>query len=111
MDSTAKLRALNDAFRERGEGNGRVYLTAGIYAFPLLEQRVEILRLVQNFTAFTPHNDPYGEHDFGTFQYSGKKIVWKIDYYDCELDKLGSPDPADESVTTRVLTISLAEEY
>jgi hypothetical protein len=37
-------------------------------------------------------------------------IVWKIEYYDREL-KSGSPDPADESVTTRVLTVMLAEEY
>jgi hypothetical protein len=111
MDSITKIRALNDAFRERGEGNGRVYLTAGIYGFPLLEQRMEILRRVQSFAAFTPANDPFGEHDFGSFEYAGKKILWKIDYYDRQLDRLGSPDPADESVTTRVLTISLAEEY
>ena len=110
MDKTTKIRELNDAFRTRGVGNGCVYLTAGIYGFPLLEQRMEILRRVQGFTAFTRGNDPYGEHDFGSFLQAGKKILWKIDYYDRE-QEFGSPDPADESVTTRVLTISLAEEY
>jgi Protein of unknown function (DUF3768) len=55
-------------------------------------------------------NDPHGEHDFGSFEYSGQTIFWKIDYYDMRL-KWGSPDPADPAVTRRVLTILLAEEY
>lgn len=47
--------------------------------------------------------------DFGSFEYAGKCIMWKIDYYDQEWS--GSPDPADPAVTTRVLTVMLAEEY
>ena len=65
---------------------------------------------VRDFSDFTPENDPHGQHDFGSFQYDGKNIFWKIDYYDRQL-KFGSPDPADESVTTRVLTVFLTEEY
>jgi hypothetical protein len=33
-----------------------------------------------------------------------------IDYYDRELS-MHSPDPADPSITQRVITIMLAEEY
>jgi len=34
------------------------------------------------FDSFTPDNDPYGEHDFGTIDWQEEKIFWKIDYYD-----------------------------
>jgi Protein of unknown function (DUF3768) len=109
MDSTVKIRALNDALRAIAAGHGRIYVTAGIAALPMQEQ-VEIMSRVREFADFTADNDPYGEHDFGSFEYDGKKIFWKIDYYDRELASR-SPDPSDESVTTRVLTVMLAEEY
>jgi Protein of unknown function (DUF3768) len=109
MNKTITIRALNDALRAIAAGNGRIYVTAGIAALAMRDQ-VEIMQRVQSFSAFTPDNDPYGQHDFGSFEYGGKKIFWKIDYYDRQLE-FGSPDPADESVTTRVLTVFFAEEY
>ncbi len=57
-----------------------------------------------------PRNDPYGEGDFGALQVEGERILFKVDYYDRSLTGQ-SPDPADASITTRVLTIMLAEEY
>jgi hypothetical protein len=109
MDATAKIRELNDAFRTSFRGHGDVYLTAGIAALPE-EERAEIVRRVQGFDAFTPDNDPHFEHDFGSFECAGKTIFWKLDYYDRDR-RLGSPDPADERVTERILTVMLAEEY
>ena len=106
MSSTARIRELNDAFRAAHVGH--VY-TKGVAAMPP-EQQAEILRRVRDFSAFTPDNDPYGEHDFGSFDFAGKKIFWKIDCYDRDFN-YGSPDPADENVTERVLTVMLAEEY
>jgi hypothetical protein len=108
MNSTEKIRALNDALRNL-TGEGRIYVTAGIAALSDMEQAAIITR-VFTYSAFTPDNDPYGEHDFGSFEYAGKTIFWKIDCYDRAL-KYGSADPADEAVTTRVLTVMLAEEY
>jgi hypothetical protein len=56
------------------------------------------------------HNDPYGEHDFGSFEVTGHKFFFKIDAYDIDM-RFGSEDPADPTKTTRVLTLMLAEDY
>lgn len=108
MDRTEKIRALNDALRNR-TGTGRTFVTAGIAALPFDEQAA-IMQRVRFYSGFTPENDPFGEHDFGSFEFSGRSIFWKIDYYDCGMEN-GSPDPTDEAVTERVLTVLLAEEY
>ena len=109
MSSTARIRELNDAFRTTLRGNGDVYLTAGVAALPE-EEQAEIVRRVQTFDAFTPDNDPHFEHDFGSFEHAGKTVFWKLDCYDRDR-RFGSPDPTDETVTERILTVMLAEEY
>lgn len=103
-----QIRTLNDSFRRSFIG-GRVVLTEGILA---LDERTRenVITQVRAFEKFNPDNDPYGEHDFGSFKIDGCTINWKIDYYDRELS-MGSPNPADPKVTTRVLTILLAEEW
>ena len=63
-----------------------------------------------SFDRFDEENDPYGEHDFGALELEGERLFYKIDYYDQSLSA-HSPDPSDETVTKRVLTIMLAEEY
>lgn len=106
--SAARIRDLNDAFRTTLEG-GHVILTGGVVARGLAFHR-EVIAQIRGFARFEAENDPYGEHDFGALTISGKKVCFKIDCYDRDLTS-GSPDPADPSVTTRVLTIMLAEEY
>ena len=107
-EKRARIRALNDCLRQTCAG-GMIVHTSGIAALGKDLIR-EVARGVIEFDAFTPDNDPHGEHDFGSFQVEGRTIFWKIDYYDNDLVG-GSPDPANEAVTTRVLTIMLAEEY
>ncbi len=99
---------LNDQFRCTFTG-GRVMLTCGVRA---LGEKVvaDALQTVRQFSDFPAGNDPYGEHDFGSFEFQGQRLFWKIDYYDHSLTA-ASPDPGDPAVTTRVLTIMLAEEY
>lgn len=107
-DPAHAVRVLNDAFRKRGV-DGMAAITPGINALGT-DALIEIVRKIREFDDFTADNDPYGEHDMGAFLHQGERVFWKIDYYDLEL-KYGSPDPADPTVTERVLTIMLAAEY
>jgi Protein of unknown function (DUF3768) len=107
-DQTARIAALNDRLRKTFTG-GQVLLTQGVSVLSPAA-KFAILQKVREFAAFSAENDPCGQHDFGSFKQDGQTIYWKIDYYDAALE-WGSPDPADPEVTTRVLTILLAEEY
>ena len=52
----------------------------------------DIIEKVRSFNDFNSNNDPYWEHDYGSFEHDGEKIYWKIDYYDKEfgiIDKSG----------------------
>jgi len=103
-----RIRDLNDAFRRTFVG-GAVMITAGVEAMPV-EQRRSLLAKVRAFDAFNEDNDPHREHDFGAVDEGGVRCFWKIDYYDRAIE-MGSPDPADPAVTTRVLTIMRVDEY
>ena len=120
----AKIAKLNDEFRQGmrpfilGEIliakksthiPGTVVVTQGISALSSTDQNV-IFAKVRNFNDFTEDNDPYEEHEFGSFDHGGQTIFWKIDYYDNTLE-FGSPNPCDLTKTKRVLTIMLASEY
>ena len=102
------IAAQNDTFRKTFCG-GKVLLTCGISALSLMQQ-AEIINKVKNFNNFTRDNDPYGEHDFGCFDYHGRQVFWKIDLYDLNYE-FYSPQPDDETQTNRALTIMFAEEY
>lgn len=108
-EKTRRIARLNDQFRQTFKGHGRLMTTQGIQSEGN-EFLTKVLKAVVAFDDFTPDNDPYGEHDFGSLKIDGQKIFWKFDYYDPSL-KFGSEDPSDESKTCRVLTIMLASEY
>lgn len=102
--TAVKIAALNDAARS----NAFNYMaTRGVMS---LDEVVisDIFVAVQEFSNFTEDNDPYGEHDFGSFTVAGNKVFWKIDYYNQQLQY--SSDPLDPECR-RVVTIMLAEEY
>lgn len=105
-----RIRLLNDTFRKRpGLGLGKVVLTRGVVTMPPGFAR-KALEAVQHFDAFDRANDPNGEHDFVSVEVDGHRVFGKIDYLDREME-YGSPDPANPDVTTRVLTVMLADEY
>ncbi len=105
-----RIRDLNDTFRRTLDPRlGRMMLTAGVNTLPE-DIRTAAIRKTATFDAFTPDNDPHGEHDFGAFEVGEDRFFFKIDYFDPNLE-FGSDDPADATKTTRVLTLMLAEEY
>jgi hypothetical protein len=105
---TEAIRALNDDLRQNLSA-GTALITPGIAALGA-EAVARIVKTIAIYDDFCHANDPYEEHDFGSFEVDGQTIFFKIDYYDKAL-AFHSPDPADPSVTERVITIMLAEEY
>ena len=113
-----EIAGLNDWLREHitSPGNNRVLMTAGIVdlvgdvaLFRGFRKRAELMRLVRDYDRFDRANDPYGEHDMGSFEFEETPCFWKIDYYNADLTA-GSDDPSDSSQTVRVLTIMRADE-
>lgn len=70
--------------------------------------REQILTAVRAFSAFTPDNDPYGEHDFGQVIVNNENYFFKIDYYDLNFE-YGADTRKDDFA--RLLTIMHSSEY
>jgi hypothetical protein len=105
---TKTIRTLNDELRQNLTV-GKAFITAGVAALgPKTVARV--VKTIAVYDDFCHANDPYEEHDFGSFEVDGQTIFFKINYFDKTL-AAHSPEPTDPSVTERVITIMLAEEY
>jgi len=105
------VRELNDALRRnvcRPKGMGTVVISYGVSCLSSYAQSLLLVK-VSEFDAFNKDNDPRNEHDFGSIIFDGETFFWKIDYYDLSMQSFSS-DPADSSVTNRVLTVMLADE-
>ncbi|MFH1367955.1 MAG: DUF3768 domain-containing protein [Elusimicrobiota bacterium] len=74
-------------------------VTSGIYDGFSDKEVAEIMQKVKDFNEFNEGNDPWKEHDFGSFVFKERKIFWKID------------DLNGEEGYGLVLTIMLAEQY
>lgn len=102
------IRHFNDELRRNLTGGG-AFMTLGVAALgPDLAER--ILDAIMMYDNFCQDSDPYEEREFGSVNVEGHKIFFKIDYYSADMTE-GSADPSDPSVTKRILTIMLAEEY
>lgn len=98
----ARIAVRNDDFRH---SVANTVITPGVIA---LEDVLGLMRKVYEYKDFNEDNDPYGEHDFGSFDWHGERIFWKINYYNGEYQYWCDPlSPECE----RVMTIMLAEEY
>lgn len=83
-ETTKRIARLNDIFRASvlkpvsGQSLGQIFCTASIMALPE-EDIKSIAKKVSLFDDFNEGNDPYGEHDFGSFTFKDNKVYWKID--------------------------------
>lgn len=93
----------NDEFRRTLEN---CTVTRGVAALGSLVH--DVCYAVRHYTEFTEDNDPFGEHDFGSFKIHSLRFFWKIDYYD-ETESHWCDPLSDDC--RRHLTIMLAEEY
>jgi len=110
LTSTNTIQKLNDEFRRQVVvGKQGAFITSGVAALGW-EAVQRIVKTVATFDDFCHRNDPYSEHDFGSFDAEGHTIFFKIDYYDRALAGL-SPDPSNPDITIRIITVMLAEEY
>jgi len=108
MSSQDEIRSLNDQLR-RSQVGGKVMLSAGLVA--LFEKDLAaVVELVRAFDDFSEDNDPYGEHDFGAFEYQGQTINWKIDYHALDIQH-GSENPANAAITKRVFSIRKEKQF
>ena len=105
---TDQIRTLNDRLRQNFS-EGTAVMTCGVAALGTGAVSL-IVKTIAVYDDFCHANDPHQEHDFGAFEAAGRVIFFKIDYYD-KTKLCHSPDATDPSVTERVITIMLAEEY
>lgn len=110
------IKQLNDQFRRADDSAnvpGQFVVTSGLleHAQEHARSSLDLIEIVGAYEDFTPDNDPYGEHDFGVFEFEGEQCFWKIDYYAEATLTVGSDNAADVKACYRVLTVMLASEY
>lgn len=105
---TQRLRQLNNAFRKTGEG-GITTISMAVHAIGP-KAVSEIRAAIAAFTGFDSSGSEESEHDYGTINYQGQMVYWKIDYFDEDV-AFASSDATDPDVTVRVMTILLASDF
>jgi hypothetical protein len=114
LSRTERIARLNDRARSGFDPSARIMFTRGCLDCFCSEDTPNGLlaqaELIKTMRRHRFEEDTYGERDFGKMTFRGETLFFKIDYYDSDLTH-GSEDPADASITARVVTIMLASEY
>lgn len=111
---TERIAQLNDRCRHGLDRNARIVVTSNCLArlapsgtkIAEVLAQVELMRAIRQ--ASFDRDSP--ERDKGAVTVGDTEVLFKIDYYDPNLE-YGSEDPTDAAQTTRVLTIMLPEDY
>lgn len=123
-EQIAEIARLNDAARAQRLRNSKIVFTRSLLDTLVNHEPAQLdrsSRLILTQSAlirklrtaeFNPDNDPHGEHDFGSFEFQGHKIFWKIDTYQNDgTFQWGADKPHDEATSYRIVTIMLASDY
>ena len=109
----ATIARLNDRIRQGLDRTARIMMTRTCLGTFASDDRADaIIVRAQLLAAIRRHDFPdieARERDRGSFTFRDTNVYFRIDYYDADL-AYGSEDPADASVTRRVLTIMLRED-
>ncbi|KHL24194.1 hypothetical protein PK98_14420 [Croceibacterium mercuriale] len=111
---TERIARLNDRARIGFDRQAKIVMTRSLLSTlsPANDPRqnvmaqARIMRALRECT-FTPSSP---ERDMAWFEIDGHKLMLKIDCYDESMD-FASPDPANASVTVRVVTVMLVSDY
>lgn len=105
---------LNDRARQGLDRNARIIFTRACLAEFCSDDTVSALvTQADPMKTMRQHifdDDAHGERDMGFITFRDKPAWFKIDYYDADL-AYGSEDPADASITRRIITIMLPGDY
>lgn len=113
VDRTEAIARLNDAARLGFDRSARITITRNcLAAFGELEGPQLVINQARLMAAMRKCRfaEDSPERDLGVFELDGRTVWVKVDAYDLDLE-YGSEDPADASVTTRVVTILLPEDW
>ena len=104
---TQRIRALDDHLRKHPTSDVAI-MTPGVAALGQ-EAANRIIKTITTFDDFCHANNPYENHDNGSFEADGRTVFFKIDHYERPPDS-PSPGPVDQRDRVRVITVMLAEE-
>lgn len=113
QSKTERIAALNDEARQGRDRTARIVFTTNLLdalgdgsRLGDLRAQARVMKAMRE-CAF-PEDCP--ERDMAWFEVDRVKAMMKIDYYDRAFE-WGSEDPTDTSVTRRVITLMLPEDY
>jgi hypothetical protein len=72
--NSPSIAELNDEYRR----TGLPILTMSVFLLPDFES---VIQSVREYEDFDTNNDPYGEHDFGAFNWGNYRVFWKSDRF------------------------------
>lgn len=108
----ATIARLNDRCRQGLDRTARIVITQTCLGTFADDRAAEIVAQAEILRALRNHqfgDAEAGERNRGSFEYRDTTVYFHIDYYDVAME-YGSEDPADASLTRRVLTIMLRED-